>query len=119
MKYISGNVTIMVSDMKKAIAFYRDTLGLNLVREYGQEWAEMEGPGSLKIGLHPGGKVPLQPQSRQVSIGLQVEDLDAAMKSLAAKGVRFGETPTDRGLRLAYFGDLDGNPIYLCEVKWG
>jgi catechol 2,3-dioxygenase-like lactoylglutathione lyase family enzyme len=118
MKYLSGNVTVMVSDMGKATAFYRDVLGFRVAREYGGEWTDLEGAG-LKIGLHPGGKRPLNPHARHLSIGLQVDDLDAAAKALSAKGVKFEEAPADRGIRLAYFGDPDGNPLYLCEVKWG
>jgi len=118
MKFQSTNVTVMVSDMKKATAFYRDVLGFELVKEYGGEWADVMAPGGLKLGLHPGGKLPLKPHSRHLSIGLQVEDLDAAAKALAAKGVKFEEAPADRGVRLAYFTDPDGNPFYLAEVKW-
>jgi hypothetical protein len=33
--------------------------------------------------------------------------------------VTFSATPRDEGLRLAYFTDPDGNPMYLVEVKWG
>ncbi len=118
MKYLSANLTVLVSDMGKAIAFYREVLGFSVVREYGGEWADLEG-GGLKIGLHPGGKRPLAPHPRHLSIGLQVDDIDAAVKTLAGKGVKFSDAPADRGIRLAYFTDPDGNPCYLCEVKWG
>lgn len=109
----------MVSDMERALAFYTTTLGMKPGPRYGGEWAEVESEGGFRLGLHPGGKRPLTPHSRHYSIGLQVDDLDKAMKRLATKGVKFTEQPEDRGLRLAYFDDPDGNPLYLIEVKWG
>jgi catechol 2,3-dioxygenase-like lactoylglutathione lyase family enzyme len=113
-----ANVTILVSDMKRAIAFYRDALGVKVAKEYGDEFAELDAPG-VRIGLHPGGKRPLADHSRHMSIGLRVDDLDAAKEALEKRGVKFGATPRDEGLRLAYFTDPDGNPLYLVEVKWG
>ena len=116
--YKHANLTVMVSDMKRALAFYAETLGLERGRAYGDEWAEINAPG-MTIGLHPGGKRPLGEHSRHYSVGLQVDDLDDAMRKLSAKGVAFTPAPSDKGLRLAYFTDPDGNPLYLCEVKWG
>ena len=116
--YKSGNVTIMVSDMAKAISFYRDALGLELAADYGGEWAEIRAPG-LTIGLHPGGKKPLTDHPRSVQVGLRVDDLDEAIAVLTDRGVRIGKSRVDKGLRLADLSDPDGNPLYLCEVKWG
>ncbi len=115
----SATVTVMVSDMKRSTAFYRDTLGMKLAGEYGDgDYAELEAPG-LKLGLHPGGKLPLSEHSRHLSIGLRVDDMDAARKTLAARGVKLGEHVRDRGLLITNFTDPDGNPLYLIEVKWG
>jgi len=116
--YSESNVTIIVSDMKKALAFYRDALGFNFVRGFGDEWQEVEAPG-VRIGLHPGGKAPLIEHSRHMSIGLRVDDLDAAMKTLGDQGIKFTSMPKDRGSRIANFTDPDGNPLYLIEIKWG
>jgi len=114
----TANVTIMVSDMDRSIAFYRDVLGMKLLGNYGGEFAEIDAPG-VRFGLHPGGKLPLKEHSRHMSIGLRVDDLDAAKKTLEERGVKFVKAPRDEGLRLAYFTDPDGNPMYLVEVKWG
>ena len=51
----TSNVTILVSDMNRAIQFYTDTLGLKLLSNYGGEFAVIESNG-LRIGLHPGKK---------------------------------------------------------------
>jgi catechol 2,3-dioxygenase-like lactoylglutathione lyase family enzyme len=114
----SGNVTVMVSDLNRAIQFYTETLGLQLKYRVENEWAEIETPG-LSIGLHPAGDKGSQPgQAGGLSIGLSVESLDAAMAALAAKGVTFAPNITSDGpVRIAFFTDPDNNPLYLCEVR--
>ena len=89
-----------------------------LVERFQDKWDEIDASG-VRIGLHPGGKLPLKEHSRHMSIGLRVDDLDAAKKTLEERGVKFVKAPRDEGLRLAYFTDPDGNPMYLVEVKWG
>jgi catechol 2,3-dioxygenase-like lactoylglutathione lyase family enzyme len=113
-----ANVTVMVTDMKRAVAFYRDVLGMKVLREYGGEFAEIEAPG-LRIGLHPGGKRPLKPHARHMSIGLRVADMEEAVQVLEARGLELGESVRDQGLLIRNFVDPDGNPLYLVEVKWG
>jgi len=39
-----ANVTLLVSDMKPSIAFYRDVLGFKVAGEYGGEFAELDAP---------------------------------------------------------------------------
>jgi catechol 2,3-dioxygenase-like lactoylglutathione lyase family enzyme len=114
----NANLTILVSDMNRAITFYAETLGLERGPQYGDEWAEIRAPG-VSIGLHPSGKRPMVEHGRHMTIGLRVDDLDASVKQLEARGVRFTPAPADRGSRLAYFTDPDGNPLYLIELKWG
>jgi catechol 2,3-dioxygenase-like lactoylglutathione lyase family enzyme len=40
-----ANVTVMVSDLNRAIKFYTETLGLKLVSQYQTHWAEIQAPG--------------------------------------------------------------------------
>jgi len=47
----SINVTVMVSNLDRAIQFYTESLGLTLKNRYGAHWADIEGPG-IVIGLH-------------------------------------------------------------------
>lgn len=117
-QYQMGNVTVMVSDMEKAVRFYTETLGLALRTRYGNEWAEVELQG-LTIGLHPASVHGPKPGAGgSLSIGLQVSAIEAAKQELEQKGVRFdAKINDDGGVRLAFFVDPDGNPLYLCEVK--
>src|SRR5262245_66654915 len=80
-------LTVMVSDMNRALEFYAGTLGFERGERYGDEWAEVRA-GGFRIGLHPGGKAPLKEHARHYTIGLQVDDLDVAKRALEAKGVK-------------------------------
>ena len=113
-----GNVTAMVSNMNRSIRFYTEALGLKLKYRHGDDWAEVEAPG-LTIGLHLAGKVGPQPgKSESLSVGFTVEKMDAEIETLKKKGVTFSPHRVDEGpVRLAFFSDPDGNPLYLCEVK--
>ena len=114
----SGNVTVMVADMDEAVRFYTEVLGLSLRFRVRDEWAEVSAPG-LTIGLHPPGEGTSPPGTRgSLSVGLQVDSLEETMEALKAKGVAFREGITeDSAVRLAFFPDPDGNPLYLCEQK--
>ena len=75
--YISGNVTVMVRDFEGAVRFYTDVLGMDLRMRGGMDWAEVGVPG-LTIGLHHA-SFDLGPAGGHGSIGLQVDDIDAAL----------------------------------------
>lgn len=113
-----ANVTVMVSNIEKAIEFYTKTLGLKLNYRMGDDWAEIEAP-RLNIGLHKAGESGMQPgQKGSLSIGFQVESLDDTIRQLKGVGVEFApHRVDDREVRLAFFGDPDKNPLYLVEVK--
>src|SRR5262245_35549653 len=115
-----GNATLYVKDMDAAVAFYTEKLGLPLRFRAGNHWAEVEAGQNLVIGLHPTGahlRPPGVPGS--VQIGLTVDGpLEAVMKTLGSRGVRFeGPIVGDpkAGLRFAYLKDMDDNVLYLWE----
>ena len=117
MKIEEANVTIMVADMKKAVKFYVDVLGLELKANYGDHYAQLSAPG-ITIGLHP--KVKKSKPTEDVSVGFGVKSLSAAMADLKKKGVPFSRVSDDGPTKLAFFTDLDGNPLYLSETaRWG
>ncbi|HUI01131.1 MAG TPA: VOC family protein [Nitrososphaerales archaeon] len=113
------NVTVIVSDMNEAVAFYTETLGLELKARWGDEFAQVNAPGTM-IALHPAVKGGAKPgDSESLSIGFGVDNLDATMAQLKKKGVRFTRVADDGPVKLAFFGDPDGNPLYLSQSKWG
>jgi len=112
------NVTVIVGDMERAVEFYTKTLGLELKARWGDEFAQVAAPGTI-IALHPAIKGGARPgDSRSISIGFSVDSLDKTIKGLKAKGVKFPRVTDDGPVRLAFFGDPDGNPLYLSESKW-
>jgi len=117
--FSEANVTVLVSNMDRSIKFYCETLGMQLLANYGGHFAEIQAKG-VKIGLHPGRK-PAPPVSlpAPLSIGMRVDDLDKAMETLKSRGVTFQPTATDKGSRHAYFYDPDGTPLYIIEIKHG
>ncbi len=114
----SGAATVMVSNMDRAVNFYTRVLGLKLMTRAGSDWAEVETPG-LTIGLHLAGHGPTPGAQGAISIGFDVAgSLETAMATLRERGVRFeGPVVDNPQVKLAFFGDPDGNALYLCEVK--
>ena len=115
-----GNVTVYVSDMDRAVAFYVETLGLKLQQRFDEHWAEIRVGSDLVIGLHPKSENAPAPGSRgAISIGLTVDEpLEEMVQRLASQGVRFkGPIVRDEkaGIALAFFGDQDGNDLYFCQ----
>ena len=113
-----ANVTVMVSDFDRAVRFYTETLGLSLRMRFGDGWAEVETKG-LTIGLHPANAHGPRPgEGGALSIGLEVPAIEPAKAELEARGIAFeGPIKDDGAVRLAFFSDPDGNPLYLCQQK--
>lgn len=114
-----ANVTLMVRDIERAVRFYTDVLGLRLKARYGDQFAQVEAPGTT-IALHPAGEKGPQPgKSESISIGFAVDQLDMAVNELKGKGVAFSRISDDVQVKLAFFTDPDGNPLYLSQSTWG
>lgn len=115
-----GNATVMVRDFDRAVRFYTEALGLELRLRAGDEWAEIAAGPGLMIGLHPWspGHGPEPGKAGAISLGLEVRPIEKAIETLRAKGVSFrGPVEDNENVKLAFFADPDGNPLYLCEVK--
>jgi lactoylglutathione lyase len=115
---------VIVSDMKRSVQFYRDTLGIPLKFE-SPDWTEFE-TGTTTFALHGGG-VQRQYQDTgdqsktagACSIGFNVDDVDKTYEELKAKGVVFVMPPAQRegeGIRLAVGLDPDGLPISFAQM---
>ena len=114
-KFIGSNVTIMVKSMAKSIKFYTETLGLPLRVRHSGHWAEIDASG-LIIGLHPRVKTKKIIRGDNMTIGLEVDNIEAAIKDLEQKGVSFDFQKISGGL-LANFNDPDDNLLYLFQYK--
>ena len=114
---------VVVSDMQRSVAFYRDKLGIPLKFE-SPDWTEFA-TGSTTLALHGGGVAGPPPQgdpskiAGACSIGFNVEDVDKTYQELQAKGVRFVMAPTQRegeGIKLAVAIDPDGLPVSFAQM---
>lgn len=103
---------LMVQEMERAIAFYRDALGL-AVRSESPRWTELAF-GDAVVALHGGGTGA---RSR-TGLSVQVSDLAAACHAVAAAGgevVREPEARPGEPIRLAAVVDTEGNELMLTE----
>src|SRR5438874_13227292 len=118
---ISGGMpTIYVSDMDRAVRFYTETLGLKLQYQAGGDWAQVDAGRGLVLGLHGSREDTGQAgKSGSISVGLTVtEPLDQVVEELRQRGVELrGPIREDTAVRLAFFGDPDGNDLYLAEMQ--
>lgn len=120
-----GGPTIFVRDVERAVRFYRDTLGLNVLYQAGPHFAMIDAGEGMQIGLHPPTSNTPAPGTRgsiQVCLSCS-QPIEHAVRELQDRGVRFVERTLgqpivdDTQVKLAFFADPDGNDLYLCEVK--
>ena len=115
-----GHATIYVYNIDRAVRFYTEALGLKLHLRGGDGWAEIDAGKGLILGLHATHEHSPQPGQRgSISVGLNVtEPLDQIVATLRERGVQFrGPIREDTAIRLAFFGDPDGNDLFLAEVQ--
>jgi len=114
----SGHVSVMVADLKQAVRFYVETLGLKLTHQVEGHLAVVEVPGlTISFIYSAGEQSSEQGKSQNMSIGLEVQDLDSAVELLKSRGVQFQHITEEKATRLAHFSDPEGNPLYLIELK--
>jgi catechol 2,3-dioxygenase-like lactoylglutathione lyase family enzyme len=105
-------VPVPVSDVDRAIAFYRDKAGFHLDQDHtvNEElrFVQLTPPGSACSIAMGKGIVDSAPGSIR---GLQmvVADIHAARAELLERGVDVGEVQTFRWGKFVYFSDPDGN----------
>jgi methylmalonyl-CoA/ethylmalonyl-CoA epimerase len=112
-----GQIAVPVSDVERAIAFYRDVLGMQFLFQAppglgffdcGGVRLMLDGPGAEQAG-----------QSSVVYY--RVSNLDDAFATLSARGVVFEAKPhliatlPDHELWMAFFRDPDANLIALMS----
>jgi len=102
---------VFVSDMKKAVSFYRDVMGLPLKFET-PGWSEFATEGAT-LALHTGeGAGWCRP-------GLSVPNLDDFHKRMIERNVQCStQPPTETfGVRIAQYKDPDGLAISVSEQR--
>lgn len=112
-----------VDDLERTIAFYRDVLGLEVVERHesprGSRLAFLKASGSdelIEICSYPAAG-PVRVQEDLVHLAFEVDDLDAAIAELSAKGVPItdGPTTTSSGTRFAFIDAPEKYEVELIE----
>ena len=118
-----GHTHLKVADLERAIAFWQDVMGMDLVQRYGDQAAFMSWGGyHHHIGLNTWHSAGSRPPARHHTGLYHVALLYPTRQALAqaAKRVIEARVPiygyADHGVSLAiYFDDPDGNGI---EIYW-
>ena len=113
-----GQIAVPVSDIERAIAYYRDTLGMRFLFQAPPGLGFFDCAG-VRLMLD----APAKAQAENFSsvIYYKVPDLNAAFEILSARGVVFETKPhliaklPDHELWMAFFRDPDGNLLALMS----
>lgn len=117
MEILSSRILLRPRDRARSLAFYEQTLGLAVYREWG------EGPTRGVVFFLGGGLLEVSGSSSEapsdaVKVFLQVRDLRAVREHLAAEGVEIEEEPEVKpwGLFEMVARDPDGLALVFVEV---
>ncbi|MDH4045929.1 MAG: VOC family protein [Gemmatimonadota bacterium] len=118
-----GQLLIPVEDLDRALAFYRDALGLPFLFTAPPQMSFFQCGG---VRLLVGVPTADEPRGRGSAVYFKVADIQAVFRTLVERGVTFmadphvvHRTPTME-LWLSEFQDPDGNPLALMsEVTVG
>lgn len=107
-----------VKDWERARAFYGETLGLTIgSKAPNGMWTEYDLPGGGCLALFATEDIKPSAEAGG-SVALEVEDLDALIAQLKAKGVTFkAEMIHSPVCRMSIMLDSEGNSIILHELK--
>ncbi len=117
-----GQVAVPVGDIERAVAFYRDVLGMRFLFQAPPGLGFFDCAG-VRLMLD----APAKDRAGQASVlYYKVPDIHAAFETLSARGVAFEAKPhliaklPDHDLWMAFFRDPDRNLLALmCEVRPG
>jgi catechol 2,3-dioxygenase-like lactoylglutathione lyase family enzyme len=111
-----------VDDMDRAREFYAETLGLKTTEEYGLMTLHLAGDRPTLVYAKP----DLEPANYTI-LNFPVDDIDAAVDELSARGVTFerydGFDQDERGIMraegpyIAWFKDPAGNILSVLQER--
>jgi catechol 2,3-dioxygenase-like lactoylglutathione lyase family enzyme len=109
-----------VHDLDKAVAFYRDQLGFELLDKQDWGWALFSVDGAAKVGLlteavwrQSGADYDILPHPR---LAMRTNDIEGEVARLKSAGVSVGEIQGDVGkMRAVTYRDLCGNEFFLWD----
>jgi predicted enzyme related to lactoylglutathione lyase len=117
-----GQIAMNATDIPRAVAFYRDALGMRLLFEVPPKMAFFDCAG-VRLML----SLPEQPEYDHPGSVLyfRVDDIIQAHAALKERGVNFLDDPhliarmPDHELWMTFFKDSEGNTLALMSEKRG
>lgn len=113
-------ISLAVADQDRALRFYVDVLGFEVVRDNhmgpAQRWVQIAPPGA-QTSITLVTWFPTMPAGSTKGTVLESDDLDADVAALTAKGLTIeGGIQSQPWGRYVTFDDPDGNGIVLQET---
>jgi|SRR5471032_531966 len=114
-----GGIFIKAKDQKALVAWYRDVLGLPLQAWGGAalRYDAPQHPPVMVWNVLPASTNYLAPSASGFMINYAVDDMDAFVARLTAKGVAVLKRSDDATGRFAWLLDPEGNKIELWQPK--
>jgi methylmalonyl-CoA/ethylmalonyl-CoA epimerase len=119
---VIGQIAVPVSDIERAVKFYREVLGMHFLFQAPPGLGFFDCNG-VRLMLDAPAKAN-DKEARSSIIYFKVPDLDAAYETLIGRGVVFEQAPElvaqmpDHELWMAFFRDPDSNLLALMsEVR--
>ena len=107
------NAYYVTRDMDRAVAFYRDALGLSLSFQDGAKWAQLKA-GDVNFSLSSPEEAA--PGAAGAVVIFEVDDLAASRAQIAAAGAEvLGERDMGSHGKALTFRDPDGNLVQLFQ----
>jgi catechol 2,3-dioxygenase-like lactoylglutathione lyase family enzyme len=123
-----SQVALSCTDLKRAIAFYRDVLGVQFVAEFSPPGLACFRMGQTNLLVSAEGAAADAPVQANSALYFAVDDIDAAYAELTSRGVKFDSKPhlifrDDQGVFgrrcaetwMAFFKDPDGSVLAISE----
>ena len=109
-----NHVVYLVRDTKRSMEFYHDFLGIKQIPSQVDNpnitWLQL--PSGVMLHLIETDQAPCPEESH---IAFEVEDFDAAMEAVKAKGLEITRSGVrNDGQRFLFTHDPDGNRVELC-----
>src|SRR5262249_3833955 len=121
-------ILLVVSDLERSRAFYEETLGAELYRDYGGTSAVLRFLGTWLLLVTGGGPTadkpdvtfapPADPDTVSHEITIRVPDCRAAYQTLLSRGARFLTPPVEYEWEIrCFFRDPDGHLLEISEAR--
>ncbi len=118
-----GQIALTVADVPRALAFYRDALGLEHLFDAGPELSFLDAGGVRIMLTTPQGAGETSALGHNSLLYFVVDDIEAVQAALVERGAHEERAPQltarlpDHELWIGFLRDPDGNLVGLMEER--